>query len=175
MKTEAQQGRPSWGGASWGGASWGERRLTTKDQKTSSRGTPHEGRDQIYASSAQSCVGERIRPADGVPPMLHQQGGDQLCRAYIKLCGGCCLPPKNRVDGAGCQRRTSAFLHALPWTGTTALHRSRPPKTEDYNCPSPWLYCGNPFPKLMRGRRTSALKKEGRLPLRKEPELWASS
>jgi hypothetical protein len=29
---------------------------TAKDQKTSSRGVPHEGRDQICASSAQSCV-----------------------------------------------------------------------------------------------------------------------
>jgi hypothetical protein len=28
--------------------------------------------------------------------------------------------------------------------------------------------CGNPFPKLMRGRRTSVLLKEGRLPLRKD-------
>jgi hypothetical protein len=29
---------------------------TAKDQKTLSRGAPHEERDQIYASSAQSCV-----------------------------------------------------------------------------------------------------------------------
>jgi hypothetical protein len=29
---------------------------TTKDQKTSSRGVPHEGRDQICASSAQAYV-----------------------------------------------------------------------------------------------------------------------
>jgi hypothetical protein len=26
--------------------------------------------------------------------------------------------------------------------------------------------CGNPFPKMIRGRRTRALKKEGRPPLR---------
>jgi hypothetical protein len=38
-------------------------------------------------------------------------------------------PPKNRVDGAGCQRRTLAFLHPLPWTGATTLQRLRPPKT----------------------------------------------
>jgi hypothetical protein len=81
------------------------------------RRPPHEGRDQIWASSVQSCVGERIRPEDSIPSMLPRQGGDQPLQCLHKAARWLCQPPKNRVDGAGRQRRTSAFLHPLPWTG----------------------------------------------------------
>jgi hypothetical protein len=90
-------------------------------------------------------------------PCYPDKGATNLCRACIKLHGGCCHPPKNRVDGAGRQRRTSAFLHPLPWTIATTLRRPTPPKIEEDSCPSPWRYCGNPFPKLMRGSMTWAL------------------
>jgi hypothetical protein len=37
---------------------------------------------------------------------------------------------------------------------------------QDYSCPPSLAVCGNPFPKMIRGRRTLALLKEGRPPLR---------
>jgi hypothetical protein len=58
------------------------------------------------------------------------------------------------------------FLHPLWWTGVTTLRRLCPQKNQDYNCPPSLAVCGNPFPKMIRGRRTLALQKEGRPPLR---------
>jgi hypothetical protein len=45
---------------------------TAKDQKASLRGVPHEGKDQIYASSARSSVEQedkdgRLRTAHATP------------------------------------------------------------------------------------------------------------
>jgi hypothetical protein len=136
------------------------RRTTTKSLRT--RRPPREvflvrGGTRSAPAQHNSVLSEKIRLEDGVPSTLPRQGATSLYRACVKLRGGCCHPPKNRVDGAGRQRRTSAFLHPLPWTGAAALRRPRPPKTEDNSCPTPWPYCGNPFPKIMRGRRTSAL------------------
>jgi hypothetical protein len=119
--------------------------------KTSSRGTPREERDEIYDSSVQSCIGERIRLEEGMLPTLPRQGGDQLCRACVKLHGGCC-PPKNRVDGARRQRRMSAFLHPLPWTGATALHRPRPPKTEHIQLSHSLAVLCQPLPQVDEGK-----------------------
>jgi hypothetical protein len=100
---------------------------------------------------------EKIRSEDGVPSMLPRQGGDQPLPCLRKAVRWLLAPPKNRVDGAERQRRTSPFLDPLPWTGATSLCRPRPPRPEDNSCPAPWPYCGNPFPKLIRGRWTSAL------------------
>jgi hypothetical protein len=155
-KTEAQQRRPS-----RGGASWGERRWNAKDKKSFSRGTPREERDQIYDSSAQSCVGEGIRSEESVLPRLPRQGGDQLCRACIKLHGGCCFPPKNRVDGAGRQRRTSAFLHPLPCTGATTLRRPRPPKPEDIQLSRSLAVLWQPLPQVDEGKEDLGAIKGG--------------
>jgi hypothetical protein len=102
-------------------------------------------------------------------PRYPDKGANNFYRVCIKLHGGCCHPPKNRVDSAGRQGRTSAFLHPLLWTGATVLRRLSPLKTEDNSCPSPWLYCGNPFPKLMRGRRTLHYKRRGGCPLERIP------
>jgi hypothetical protein len=120
-----------------------------------------EEREQIYDSSAHSYVGEGIREEGSVPPVLPRQGGDQLCRAYIKLHGGCCFPPKNRVDGAGCHRRMSAFLHPLLWTGTTAFRKPRPPKTEDIQLSRSLAVLWQPLPQVNEGKADLGSIKEG--------------
>jgi hypothetical protein len=84
--------------------------------------------------------------------MLSREGGDQLCHPYIKLHGNCCFPPKNRVDGTGRQRRTSAFLHPLPWTGATALRRPRPPKTKDIQLSRSLAVLWQPLPQVDEGK-----------------------
>jgi hypothetical protein len=50
-----------------------------------------------------------------------------------------------------------SFLHPLLWTGATTLRRLRPRKNQDYSYPPSLAMCGNPFPKMIRGRRTWAL------------------
>jgi hypothetical protein len=82
---------------------------TAKDQKTSSRAISHEGRDHIHVSSArfraeQEYKSRRLRTVHATPDRK------ETCfrRACIKWDSGCWPPPKNRVDGAGRQRRTSA-------------------------------------------------------------------
>jgi hypothetical protein len=84
---------------------------TAKDQKTSSRAIPHEGKDHIHVSSArfhaeQEDKGRRLRTIHATPDRKEIS----FCRVCIKLHSGCWPPPplKNRVDGAGRQRRTSA-------------------------------------------------------------------
>jgi hypothetical protein len=62
---------------------------TSKDQKTSSRGIPHEGKDHIHVSSAHTSVSKKIRTKDRVPPTLPRQGETSSCHACIKLHGGC--------------------------------------------------------------------------------------
>jgi hypothetical protein len=57
---------------------------TAKDQKTSSWGVPHEGKDHIHVSSTHSSVSKKIRMEDSVPPMLPRQGGDQLLSCLHK-------------------------------------------------------------------------------------------
>jgi hypothetical protein len=54
-----------------------------------------------------------------------------------------------------------SFLHPLLWTGATTLQRLCPRKNQDYNCPPSLAVCGNPFPMMIRGRRTKALIKGG--------------
>jgi hypothetical protein len=54
------------------------------------------------------------------------------------------------VQGArgGCQLSSTHSRGLAPLLYVDQDHRR--PKT--YSCPAPWLYYGNPFPKLMRGR-----------------------
>jgi hypothetical protein len=96
-----------------------------------------------------------------VPPMLPQQWGDQLCRACIKLHSGCCFPPKNRVDGVGHQRRTSAFLNPLLWTGATALHRRRPPKPAERQLSHSLAVLWQPLPQVDEGKEDLGAIKGG--------------
>jgi hypothetical protein len=63
------------------------------------------------STSAQyiSVLSNKIRAEDCVPSTLPRQGGDQLSPCLHKAAQWLlATPPKNRVDGAGCQRRTSA-------------------------------------------------------------------
>jgi hypothetical protein len=155
MKTEAQQRRPS----------WGERWWNAKDKKTTSWGIPREERDQIYDSSTQSYVSEEIRAEGSVPPMLPRQGGDQLYRACIKLHNGCCFSPKSRVDGAGHQRRT----------GTTALHRPRPPKPAERQLSLSFTVLSQPLPQVDEGKEVlGAIKVGEAAPLKGSPIRSAS-
>jgi hypothetical protein len=93
--------------------------------------------------------------------MLPQQGGDQLCRAYIKPHGGCCFPPKNSVDGAGRQGRTSAFLQPLPWTGATALCRPRPSKLVERQLSHSLVMLWKPLPQVDEGKEDLGTIKGG--------------
>jgi hypothetical protein len=109
------------------------RRTTTKLLRT--RRPPREVflvRGRIRSAPAQHILvlSEKTRLEDGVPSTLPRQGGDQLLPCLRKAARWLLTtPPKNRVDGAGHQGRTSAFLHPLPWTGATALRRLSPSKT----------------------------------------------
>jgi hypothetical protein len=105
-----------------------------------------------------SVLSKKIRTEDPVPSTLPRQGGDQLSPCLHKAAQSLLdTPPKNRVDGAGRQRRTSASsTHSCgpaPLLYEDYIYRR--PKTN--NCPSSLAVCGNPFPKMIRGRRTSAL------------------
>jgi hypothetical protein len=109
---------------------------TAKDQKTSSRGVPHEGKDQIRANSAHSGF-EREDKVERwhtghATPIRGRPASACLHKAVRWLLN---TPRKNRVDGAGRQGRMLAFLHPLSWTGATSLQRLRPPKTEFNSCP----------------------------------------
>jgi hypothetical protein len=54
-------------------------------------------------------LSKKIRTEDNVPPTLPRQGRDQLLPYLHKAAWWLLItPPKNRVDGAGRQRRTSA-------------------------------------------------------------------
>jgi hypothetical protein len=142
------------------------------DKTLRTRRPPREGRDQMNNSSAQSRADEEIRSEESVTPMLPRQGGDQLYCACIKLRGGCWLPPKNRVDGAGRQRRTSAFLHPLPWTGATALRRPRPQKTEDIQLSHSLAALWQPLPQVDEGKEyLDAIKGGEAAPLKESPIL----
>jgi hypothetical protein len=82
---------------------------TTKDQKASSRAISREGRDHVHVSSA--CF--RAEQEDkGRRPLIAHTTPDReetnFCHACIKRHSGCWPPPKNSVDGAGRQRKTSA-------------------------------------------------------------------
>jgi hypothetical protein len=88
------------------------RRTTTKttiDQKASSRAVSREGRDHVHVSSARFRVeqedkGRRPLTAHATP----DREETKFRHACIKRHSGCCHPPKNSVDGAGRQRKTSA-------------------------------------------------------------------
>jgi hypothetical protein len=67
---------------------------TAKDQKTSSRGVPHEGKDHIHVSSTHSRVSKKIRMEDSVPPTLPRQGGDQLLSCLHKAARWLATPLK---------------------------------------------------------------------------------
>jgi hypothetical protein len=56
-----------------------------------------------------------------------------------------------------------SLLHPLYSTKTTSTEDPRQQLSLSL------AICGNPFPKMIRGRRTSALEKEGRPPLRRDP------
>jgi hypothetical protein len=82
---------------------------TAKDQKTSSGAISHEGRDHIHVSSThfraeQEDKSRRLRTVHATP----DREETNFRHACIKRHSGCWPPPKNRVDGAGRQRRTSA-------------------------------------------------------------------
>jgi hypothetical protein len=82
---------------------------TAKDQKTSSRAISHEGRDHVHVSSArfhaeQEDKSRRLRTVNATP----DREETSFRRAYISGTVVVGHPPKNRVDGAGRQRRTSA-------------------------------------------------------------------
>jgi hypothetical protein len=83
---------------------------TAKDQKTSSRAPAGEERDQVHASSAcwhaeQEDEGQKT----AYRPRYPRQGGDQLSLCLPKAAQWLlATPPKNSVDGAGRQRKTSA-------------------------------------------------------------------
>jgi hypothetical protein len=88
------------------------RRMTAKiakDQKTSSRAVSREERDHVHVSSAcfraeQEDKSRRLHTVHATP----NREETSFCRACIKRHSGCWPPHKNRVDGAGRQRRTSA-------------------------------------------------------------------
>jgi hypothetical protein len=68
-------------------------------------------RGRIKSTSAQyvPVLSKKIRMEDNVLPTLPRQGGDQLLPCLHKAARWLLTtPPKNRVDGAGRQRRTSA-------------------------------------------------------------------
>jgi hypothetical protein len=67
---------------------------TAKDQKTSSRAVPHEGKDHIHVSSAhlraeQEDKGRRPRTTHATP----NREETNFCHAYIKRHSGCWPPP----------------------------------------------------------------------------------
>jgi hypothetical protein len=131
---------------------------TTKDQKTSSRAISHDGRDHVHVSSVrfraeQEDKSRRLRTIHATPDM----GGDQLSPCLHKAAqwflatplkigwtvqgvrGRRQLPPPTPVD----RRHYS--------TKTTSTEESR------LQLSSLLAVCGNPFPKMIRGRRTWAL------------------
>jgi hypothetical protein len=80
-----------------------------KDQKTSSRAASREGRDHVHVSSArfraeQEDKGRIPRTAHATP----DREETNFRHACIKRHSGCWPPPKNSMDGAGRQRKTSA-------------------------------------------------------------------
>jgi hypothetical protein len=82
---------------------------TAKGQKTSSRASIGEGRDHVHISSAclyaeQEDKGRRLCTAHATP----DREETNFRHACIKRHSGCRPPPKNSVDGARCQRKTSA-------------------------------------------------------------------
>jgi hypothetical protein len=83
---------------------------TAKDQKTSSRASAGEGRDHVHVRSArlraeQEDEGQKTT----YRPCYPRQGGDQLSPCLHKAEQWLlATPPKNSVDGAGRQRKTSA-------------------------------------------------------------------
>jgi hypothetical protein len=82
---------------------------TTKGQKASSRAVSHEGRDHIHVSLARFHAEQEDK---GRRPLITHATPDReetnFRHACIKRHSGCWLPPKNSVDGAGRQRKTSA-------------------------------------------------------------------
>jgi hypothetical protein len=83
---------------------------TAKDQKTSSRAPAGEERDQVRVSSAHLRAEQEDKgQKTAYRPRYSQQGGDQLSPCLHKAAQWLlATPPKNSVDGAGCQRKTSA-------------------------------------------------------------------
>jgi hypothetical protein len=81
---------------------------TAKDQKTSSRASAGEGRDHVTSArlrAEQEDEGQKT----AYRPRYPRQGGDQLSPCLHKAEQWLlATPPKNSVDGAGSQRRTSA-------------------------------------------------------------------
>jgi hypothetical protein len=82
---------------------------TAKDQKTSSRAVSREGRDHVHVSSArfraeQEDKSRRLRTVHAT----HDREETSFRRACISGTVVVGHPPKNRVDGAGRQRRMSA-------------------------------------------------------------------
>jgi hypothetical protein len=83
---------------------------TAKDQKTSSRAPAGEERDHIHNSSARwRAEQEDKRQKTAYHPRYPRQGGDQLLLCLPKAAQWLlATPPKNSVDGARRQRKTSA-------------------------------------------------------------------
>jgi hypothetical protein len=83
---------------------------TAKDQKPSSQAPAGEERDHVHVSSAcwraeQEDKGQKT----ACSPRYPRQGGDQLSLCLPKAAQWLlATPPKNSVDGAGRQKKTSA-------------------------------------------------------------------
>jgi hypothetical protein len=83
---------------------------TAKDQKTSSRARAGEGRSHVHVSSARLRAEQEDKGRKtAYRPRYPRQGGDQLSPCLPKAAQWLlATPPKNSVDGAGRQRKTSA-------------------------------------------------------------------
>jgi hypothetical protein len=83
---------------------------TAKDQKTSSRGPAGEERDHVHVNSAHLRAEQEDKgQKTAYRPHYRRQGGDQLSPCLHKAAQWLlAAPPKNSVDGAGSQGRTSA-------------------------------------------------------------------
>jgi hypothetical protein len=91
-------------------------------------------------------LSKKIRMEDSVPPMLPRQGGDQLLLCLHKAARWLLITPKNRVDGVGRQRRTSASsTHScgpVPLLYEDYVHR----RLKTTAIPSPWPFVATPSP-----------------------------
>jgi hypothetical protein len=83
---------------------------TAKDQKTSSRAPAGEERDHVRISSARWRAEQEDKgQKTAYRPCYLRQGGDQLLLCLPKAAQWLlATPPKNSVDGAGRQKKTSA-------------------------------------------------------------------
>jgi hypothetical protein len=83
---------------------------TAKDQKTSSRAPTGEEMNHVHVSSARWRAEQEDKgQKTAYRPCYPRQGGDQLSLCLPKAAQWLlATPPKNSVDGAGRQRKTSA-------------------------------------------------------------------